>query len=440
MKLLTAINDFLWGPVLLTVLLGAGIYFSFVTRFAAYHPKKVWRATFGSLLAGKRHTSSGAHPFEATATALAGTIGTGNIVGVAAAITAGGPGAVFWMWIAALLGMSTKYAEVVLAVRYRRRENGRFFGGPMVYMTSGLGWRKTAVLFAVLCAACSFGIGNMVQVQAAASALESGFSIPQVVTGGLIAVAAGWVLFGGGQRILRVNTILVPCMGALYVLGALFCLWLRRAWVIPALSQILSAAFSPTAAAGGAIGYTVAQAVRFGVARGLFTNEAGMGSAPIAHAGADTDSPERQGLWGVAEVALDTLLMCTLTALVILTADPVALAGKEGFALTLAAFSQSLGSVAGGFLCVSMVFFALASLLGWALYGQTAVRYLSNRRRAVTAYTVAFLAAAMFGACTKSSFVWALSDLLNALMALPNLAAVFTLWSREGCSSGSNKN
>ena len=382
---LDRINDLLWNGILLWVMLGLGLWFTLRSGFYPIRKiREVWRFTFGSLFHKKKEKQKegGISPFAAVSTALAGTIGTGNIAGVAVALSAGGPGAVFWMWISAILGMMTKRTEILLAVRYREKGgDGQYYGGPMQYMEKGLRSKPLAMLFAALCVSASFGIGNMAQVHAAAQMVEQAFQVPPVWTGALMAGICAIVLLGGAKRIAALNEKLVPAMGLFYIAGALLCLCCRFDRIVPAFSLIFTSAFSPEAAAGGVGGYALSRAVRTGLARGVFTNEAGLGSAPIAHAAAQTESPEKQAAWGVVEVFLDTLLMCTLTALVILTAEPGLMNnGLSGATLTSSAFAETLGESVEGFLSVSMVSFAMASILGWAFYGQRALFYLTGGR------------------------------------------------------------
>ena len=416
------IRDWVWGPCMLTLLLGAGVFLTFAAGFPQFRLRRVWRSTFGALRGGGRAS------LDAMLTALGGTIGTGNIVGVSAALVSGGPGALFWMAAAAVVGMATKYAEIWLAVRWRVRDGRRWRGGAMYVLERGLGARWAGRLFAALCVLTSFGIGNAVQANAAAEAMREGFGWPGLGSGLLLAALCAAALLGKDGAA-RINAKLVPLMGLLYVAGAAACL-IRRGGALPAaLFSVWRGAFHPAAAAGGAAGYAVTAAIRFGVARGLFTNEAGMGSAPIAHASAEGASPEQQGCWGVAEVGLDTLLMCTLTGLVLLTADPSLLEGRGGFARTFAAFRGGLGGAAGGFLCLSMLCFAFASMLAWAQYGTEALLYLTGGRGR-SLYAAAFVLAVIAGSCADGELLWTASDLCNAAMCLPNLAGTLLLWGR----------
>ena len=422
MEALEGLRDLVWGPGMLILLLGAGLFLTAAAGLPQFRLRTVWRSTFGSLKNGGRRS------LDAMLTALGGTIGTGNIVGVSAALASGGPGALFWMAAAAVVGMATKYAEIWLAVRWRVRSGDGWRGGGMYVLERALRAPRAGRLFAALCVLTSFGIGSAVQANAAAEALREGFGWDSLWGGLLLAFLCALTLFGT-KGAAQVNARLVPAMGLLYAAGAVVCLIRRREALPEAFHAILVAAFHPEAAVGGAAGYTLAQAVRFGVARGLFTNEAGMGSAPIAHASAEGASPARQGCWGVVEVGLDTLLMCSLTGLVLLTAETSLTGESGGFARTLSAFRDGLGGGAGLFLCVSMVCFAFASMLAWAQYGTEALFYLTGSRGRDW-YAAVFAVCAAAGACADGGLLWAASDLCNAAMCLPNLAGTVILWAR----------
>lgn len=418
------------SPVMLILLLLAGVYLSLGTGFfQIFHLGDILRQTVGKLLSkGRlRRSKDGMTPFQAVSTALAGTLGTGNIVGVATAIVSGGPGAIFWMVASAFLGMITKYAEVLLAVEYQvKGKDGCLRGGPMYYMKNGLGFPKLGALFAGVCLIASFGVGNMVQSNSVSDALESAFGWNKLLVGLGIAIAVGAAAFGGMKQIARICEKLVPFM-ALFYFGA--CFWVLGVHIdkLPeAFALIFRSAFQLRAAGGGVLGYTIATALRFGISRGIFTNEAGLGSAPIAHGSAEAESPVKQGMWGIFEVFFDTVVMCTLTALVILTSG-LWDSGLNGAALTTAAFSQVIGRYASGFIALSTLFFAVSSILGWYYYGSCCLQYLSSEKRAVRLYQTAFFIAAVIGAVTELNAVWALADLLNLLMFLPNVIAVLLL-------------
>lgn len=416
------------------LLVGAGLWLSAVTGFFPLRRcGTVARVTLGSLLPGRspgKDKKDGISPFQAVSTALAGTLGTGNIAGVATAIVAGGPGAVFWMWVSALLGMSVKYSEVLLAVEYRVRDkNGRWQGGPMEYMSKGLGVPGLAAVFSLFCILASFGIGNATQVGSVAQTMAQDFDLPPFVTGLGMALAVGLVMMGGLTRIGAFAQTFVPLMALLY-LGAGGLVLAKNAAQLPqAFGLIFQYALSPRAAAGGAAGYTLRQAIHFGVARGVFTNEAGLGSAPIAHAGAAAEDPVQQGCWGIFEVFVDTILMCGFTALIILTGGPLWQSGLDGAALTSAVFSQALGPVGGWVVSISLLFFSFSTVLGWGYYGERGVGYLfGDNAFAIGLYRVLYLLVMIAAAPAQPAFLWGMSDLLNGAMMAPNLIAVVGLW------------
>lgn len=409
------------------LLLAAGVWFTLGSgAWQIRSLGRIFRETFGTL--GKKDKSSGGiTPFQAVSTALASTVGTGNIAGVATAIVAGGPGAIFWMWVSALLGMMTKYAEVFLAVKTRSRaKDGTWLGGPMYYMEK-LGWKIPAVIFAVFGLCASLGVGNLTQVNTMAETLNAVFSIPPAVTGGVTVILAGIVLLGGIKSIARVTETLVPLMSVIYILLSAAVMIVCFDSVIPAFKLIITEAFSPGAAVGGAVGYTVTLAMRYGVGRGVFSNEAGLGSAPLAHAQADTDSPVRQGMWGAVEVFIDTIVLCTMTAVVILASgvwSPNPGITLDGAALTVAGFESALGRFGSVALSVCTVLFAFATILGWSFYGERLCIYLFKGKLAVKLFRCAYIFLLLPGAVMKVDTVWALADIFNGLMALPNLAAL----------------
>lgn len=423
-----AFLELLTGPAFLLFLAGAGIFFTILLRgIQFFHPLAVWRETFGRMLSGKEREQTGISPFQAAITALAGTLGTGNIAGVATAVVSGGPGAVFWMWASSLFAMALKYAEILLSVRFREKNTaGEPVGGPMYYMEKGLGCRWMAVWFAGACVAASFGVGSMTQANAAAQAVQSAFSVPQTVTGLGLAVFCGLVLFGGIKRIAGLTEKLVPLMATGYLAASFWVLFRHAAGIPEAIRLILTDAFDFRAASGGLLGFITSRAVRFGVARGVFSNEAGMGSAPIIHAAADARHPAAQAMWGIVEVFLDTTLMCSVTALVILSGGSDA-AGLDGAALTLHAFSSVMGDGAGAFLAISILFFAAASITGWSYCGEKALEYCFPRKWLRNCYRFCYLSAAALGAVLPLDFVWNCSDLLNLSMAVPNVTAVLLL-------------
>ncbi|MGI5893476.1 MAG: alanine/glycine:cation symporter family protein [Candidatus Merdivicinus sp.] len=420
--------DLLTGPAFLLFLAGAGIFFTVRLKGIQFLKfGRVWRETFGNLSARSVGNNGAISSFQATATALAGTLGTGNIAGVATAIVGGGPGAVFWMWISSLFAMALKYAEIVLAVRFRStNERGEQVGGPMYYMEKGLGCRWMAIWFATACVLASFGIGNMAQANAASQSFAQVLAIPEEWVGLFLSITVGFALFGGIRRIACLTERLVPLMAAVYVGAAAWILVVNHAEIPAVIGMIVRDAFHFSAATGGVTGFLVSQCVRFGIARGVFSNEAGMGSAPIVHGAADTSSPGQQGMWGIVEVFLDTTLMCTVTALVILTSK-FDFCQADGSALTILAFESVMGKGAGVFLAISILFFAMASIMGWSYCGEKALEYLSGSRRVQRMYRICYLLAVYIGSCISMGTVWQLSDLLNLCMAVPNCVAVLLL-------------
>ena len=432
------LNGAVWGWPMLLLLVAAGIFFSARTRFVQVRSfGKSVRLGLGGFARRERARPEGVTPTQAMTTALAATVGTGNIAGVAGALALGGPGAVFWMWVSAFLGMATKYAEIALSVRLRVRDaDGRLQGGPMYYMRAlGRGGRALAVAFSLFGALAAFGIGNTVQantlsgaVCAVATALVPAFAPAQaplrLCVGVMIALVAAPAIMGGAARIGRATERLVPVMSALYALAALAVIVLRLPDAVRALGEIFARAFTPHAALGGAVG----AAIRCGMERGMFSHEAGMGSAPIAHALAAGTDPDRQGLLGVFEVFADTIVMCTLTALAILASGARVPYGEAaGAELTIAAFSTAFGGGAASLLiAVCVALFALSTLLSWSLYGERCFAYLTGGRL-TNLYKGAFVLAIVLGSVMRLDAVWALSGTLNALMAVPNLVAMFPL-------------
>lgn len=443
MSFLERLGDWIWNPWLLGAFLLLGLYYSIRSGFFQLFEFRLWMsATVGSLLHSKRGgEAEGITQFQALSTALASTIGTGSIAGVATAIFYGGPGAVFWMWISAFLGMMTGCAEKTLAVRYRHRgKNGGWEGGPMDYMEKGLGLRGLALAFSLFCVCASIGGGDMVQANSIATALEAAFGWDRLAVGAVTALLTGLVILGGIGRIGRVSEKLVPAMAVLFLAGGATVLWVHATAVPAALSRIVASAFAPKAALGGTLGYSMASAMRFGVARGVFTNEAGLGSSAMAHAAADVEEPAEEGMWGAFEVFVATLVVCTVTALVILTSgvydETEALLAIQsggvdssmlGSALSAAAFSTVMGAWGGPFVAVCLLMFAFSSLLGWSYYGERGLAYLTGSDRWVGCYRMVFLLFVVAGSVGDVGRVWQVADICNGMMALPNLAALLLL-------------
>jgi len=418
------LNGYVWGLPLIILLMGTGVLLTVLTRGVQFrYLPFALKEVLGKLRKGGGGEGS-VRPFQAVATALASTVGVGNIAGVATAISIGGPGALFWLWVSGVLGMCTKYAEIVVALHYRERDaDGTMRGGAMYILKNGLGLPWLGTIFALLTALAAFGIGNMVQANSVADVMRASFDIPTYVTGAVLVVITGLVILGGIKRIGAVAEYLVPFMALLYLGGGLV-IMIRYAGEIPgALSLVFNSAFSGAAATGGFAGSTVAMALRYGIARGLFSNEAGLGSAPMVHAAATTDHPVRQGLYGIFEVFVDTLLICTTTGLAILVTGTWS-GGTTGAALSAQAFQVGLPGVWGHLVVTSgLALFAFSTLVGWSYYGETGIVYLLGTR-AVLPYRLAWLVFVYLGAIGSLHLVWDVADTLNGLMAIPNLIAV----------------
>lgn len=426
MEINSMINGIVWGPPALILIVGTGIYLTLSTKFFSISKfGYIMKNTFFKMFTKEQKGEGEVTAFQAVATALAATVGTGNIAGVATAIALGGPGAVFWMWLAAVFGMTTKFGEVVLAVHYREKtEDGRFVGGPMYYIQNGLKWKWLAVIFAIFGALAAFGIGNMTQSNSVAAAMQTTFNIPPLATGIVLAVVSGLVVVGGIKRIGAFTEKLVPFMAAIYIIGGLIILIANAAKIPAAFGLIFGNAFTGHAAVGGFAGATLAQSIRWGVARGVFTNEAGLGSAPIAHAAATTDHPVRQGLWGVFEVFADTLVICTITALCIMVSG-LWDSGVSGAALTTNAFNAGLPG--GGYIVsIGIVLFAFSTILGWEYYGERCMEYLFGPKFNMI-YRLIYIPFIVIGAIGGLEAVWDIADTLNGLMAIPNLVGVLFL-------------
>ena len=422
----STVNGIVWGPPMLILLVGTGIILTFrlkALQFSnlLYAHKMIFKKNEG--------VEGDITNYQALTTALAATIGTGNIAGVATAIAAGGPGAVFWMWVTGLVGMATKYAEAVLAVKYREKDKrGEMAGGPMYYIEKGLGLKWLAVLFAFFGAIAAFGIGNMVQANSVADAIYTTFGVQHWITGLILVIFTGIVLLGGIKSIGKVTAYIVPIMAIFYILGGSVVIILNAAYVPAAFASIFSDAFTGDAVAGGALGTVI----RYGVARGVFSNEAGLGSAPIAAAAARTDHPVRQALVSMTQTFIDTLVVCSFTALSILssglvgTINPDTGAAYTGAALTTVAFNEAIPGIGGIIVAVGIVFFAYSTILGWSYYGEKCLEYLVGEK-GVILYRVIFVSFIMVGALSGLQLIWDLADTMNGLMALPNLIGLLGL-------------
>jgi len=432
MHILSVINSWVWGPPTLILLVGTGVYLTVLMRGLQF--RKLPRALYLAFVVRKEPGGEGdVSHFQALMTALAATVGTGNIAGVATAIALGGPGALFWMWVTGLVGMATKYTEAFLGVKYRRkRPDGSMSGGPMYYISEGLGLKWLGTLFALFAAVAAFGIGNMVQANSVADALHTSFGVSHWLTGIVLLVGTALVVIGGVKSIARAASVLVPVMVVLYMLGGIIVL-IRYAGEIPrALALVITDAFTGTAAKGGFAGASVMFAIRWGVARGVFSNESGLGSAAIAAAAAQTKSPTIQALVSMTQTFLDTLIVCSVTGLVIIvtgawTIETPAGQGLTGAPLTSEAFSMGLPGAWGSLIVtLGLVLFSYSTLLGWSYYGEKAFDYLFGSRT-IFLYRSLFCGCILLGAVTQLSLVWNIADITNGLMALPNLIGLVLL-------------
>ena len=420
-----AVNSFVWGPVMLALLLGTGVYLSIGLKGMTV--RRIPYA-FKQLLKGRQSSGEGEiSPFNALMTALSSTVGTGNIAGVATAIGIGGPGALFWMWCTALVGLATKYSEAVLAVNYRETDElGKKVGGPMYYIKNGLGtkWKWLGVCFAIFGALAGFGLANTVQSNAVSQVMQTNFSVPTIVSGLMMSVFVGFVLLGGIKRIAEVASKLVPFMAIIYFLCTVSILVVNASEIPAAFDLIFTSAFNPTAATGGFAGATVMLALRMGVARGIFSNEAGLGSAPIAHAAAETNSPVRQGTIAMLGTFIDTLVICTLTGLVLLVTG-VWNGEAEGAAMTSAAFASVL-PYGDKVLSICLALFAFTTMLGWSYYGERCAEFLLGTK-VIVPFRILWVIGIFLGTQMSLGLVWKMSDALNGMMAIPNLIALILL-------------
>ena len=421
----TTINGFVWGPVMLCLLVGTHVFLTLRTGI-------IQRKTFAGIKLSVTPDSEAAGDvsgFGALATALAATIGTGNIVGVATAVGLGGPGAVFWVWMTGLFGMATKYGEAVLAVKYRvKAKDGSFIGGPMYALERGMGQKWLGVLFALFTAIACFGIGNMTQGNSIAESVLNTFGIPKVATGAVLMVLTGLVILGGVNSISKVCEKLVPLMAGFYILGCIIILVINASYIPETFSVIIRSAFNPAAAGGGFVGITVMTCIRYGVARGLFTNESGLGSAPIVDAAAATRNPARQALISMSGVFWDTIVVCLMTGLVLVSCiikDPIGMDGLVGANLTSGAFG-TIPTVGPIVLTIGLITFAWSTILGWSYYGERAWVYLVGVK-SIKPFRIAWTLVVFVGCVAALDVVWNVADTLNACMAFPNCVALLGL-------------
>ncbi len=434
-------RDFIWGPWMLALFLGMGIFYTVKSGFFQIRGLPVWlKSTIGSL--GEREEGGGITKFQTACTALAATIGTGNIVGVATALTAGGPGAIFWMWISAAIGMMTAYGETALGIRYRYRdENGQWVCGPMVYLERGMKKQWLALAYSLLCVMVSLGMGTMVQSNSIAETMSYSFQVPPGLSAILLTGCVFLVISGGIKRIAGVSERLIPWAAGIYIFFSLTVILSCYDRLPYVLETVFRDAFSLKQAAAGAAGYGISRSMQYGVARGVFSHEAGLGSMAVLHGAAENTTPQQQGMWAMFEVFFDTILICTMTALVILCmtgADPAS-SGYDGAALTARCFAGRLGGLGEIFVSAMMVLFAFATIIAWYYLGKQAAGHLTDflKKRGIcygiqvmigdTGYLFLYLAAVFAGALLRLETVWAFSDIWNGLMALPNLAALMVL-------------
>lgn len=423
-ELVDWINGLVWGPYMLVLLVGTGLLLTIMLKGLQF--TQLGHSLYLALIKRKddQAEEGDISNFQALMTALSATVGTGNIAGVATAIAIGGPGAVFWMWMTGLVGMATKYGEAVLAVKYRvTSEKGEMSGGPMYYISRGLGWKWLGALFAFFASVAAFGIGNMVQSHSVADALYATFGMDKLMVGVILCALTGLVILGGIKSIGRVTSVLVPIMIVFYVIGALGIIFMNIDQVPAAFALIFKSAFTGSAATGGFAGSTLMMAMRFGIARGVFSNESGLGSAPIAAAAAQTRHPVDQALVSMTQTFIDTLVVCTMTALVIVMFNWNS--GLSGAPLTSSAFEMGF---AGGqyIVTIGLVLFAYSTILGWCYYGEKSIEYLLGLK-AVTPYRVVFTAAVLLGTQAELNFIWNLADTFNGAMAIPNLIGLIFL-------------
>ena len=436
----TTVSDFVWGPIMLALLVGAGVFLTFRTGWLQVRQFGfIMKNTIGSLFRRKSSKDHGSNlsPFQAVTTALAGTVGTGNIAGVTGAIFVGGPGSVFWMWVSAFFGMCTKYSEIALAMKFRDTDaSGIHKGGPMYYIENGLGksWKWLAAVFAVLGGLASFGIGNIAQSSEISGAMSGLFGLDPLVTGVALTALVAVVVLGGVKRIGQVTSLLVPFMSVFYVAAGVVVILMRITDLPGVLGSIFTSAFSLEAVGGGVFGYAIMVAMKNGFARGVFSNEAGLGSAPIAHAASSTQEPAEQAIWGVFEVFFDTIIICSITAFTVLLsgfelgADALAAYASKG-AAAVAAFNAILpGTLGGTIIQLSLIFFALSTILSWSYYGERCWGYLCKDNKVVASiYKVVFVLFCIVGATGSGQLMWDISDTLNGAMAIPNLIALILL-------------
>ena len=427
LKIVVAINGILWGKVLLVILVGCGIFFTIslkgiqLRKFA-----KAFKQAFGGFsLRGEKAGKEGMSSFQSLATAIAAQVGTGNLAGAATAIVSGGPGAIFWMWISAFFGMATIFAEAVLAQLFKKEVNGQVTGGPAYYLRYGLNSKFLSSFFAITMVLALGFIGNMVQANSIGTAFESAFHVNPLIVGIVLAIISGFIFVGGVARIASFTEKIVPIMAFFYIIGGLIILVIMGSDTLDAIRQIFVGAFNPSAVLGGAAGVAVKDAVRYGVARGLFSNEAGMGSTPHAHAIAKVDDPTQQGLVAIVGVFIDTFIVLNVSALVII-ATGANLSGETGIAVTQKAFETGFGGFGLVFVAIALLFFAFSTIIGWYFFAEANIKYLFGEK-GLTPYRIIVLAFIVLGTCLRVDLVWELADMFNGIMVIPNVIGLIGL-------------
>ena len=421
-EIVTKVNEFLWGNFLIILLMGTGVYFTLKLNFIQIRKfgEGLKQVTGSVNLNGKKADKNGMSSFQALATAVAAQVGTGNLAGAATAIASGGPGAIFWMWISAFFGMATVYVEAILGQVFKRRVDGHITGGPAYYIENSLKnrWlsKGLAIFFSVACILALGLMGNAVQANSISVAFNNAFGVSPLFVGVIISILAGFVFFGGIKRIASVTEKIVPIMAGLYILACIIIIFLNYKEIIPAIISIFYSAFNPEAALGGAMGISVKKAIRYGVARGLFSNEAGMGSTPHAHAIAKVEHCGEQGIVAMITVFIDTFVVLTGTALVILTSG---VKEGEGIILTQNAFINTLGSFGDSFIAICLFFFAFSTIVGWYFFGEANIRYLFKNNISINIYRVVVMLMIIVGSTLKVSLVWEMADMFNGMMVLP---------------------
>ncbi len=428
MEIVTSINKVLWGPVMLCLLLGTGIYFSFRMKFIPIRKIQLAiKETFGFLFEKekKEKVEGEVSSFQSLATAIAAQVGTGNLAGVAGAIVSGGPGAVFWMWVSGFFGMGTIFAEAVIAQKFVQYKDGEKVGGPAYYIRYGLNSKFLAGFFAVAIILALGLMGNVVQANSIAASMNTAFNVPKVASGIVIMILVMLIVAGGVSRINSVTEKIVPFMALFYIIGSLIIIIMNADMIIPAFKMIFVGAFNPQAVGGGIVGVTIKEAFRYGVARGLFSNEAGMGSTPHSHALAKVDHPAKQGLTATLGVIIDTGIICTMTALVVLTTGALD-TGFTGAELTQAAFTNGFGAFGTKFVAICLFFFAFSTIIGWYFFGEANIKYLFGKK-GILPYRILVSTVIVFGTVINVPLVWELADMFNALMVFPNLIALLAM-------------